>query len=44
MGKFKLAGKKSKAPPKQGAIPCLIIVILGIALISLLFYSMLKSA
>jgi hypothetical protein len=44
MGKFKPArkDKKSKKGP-SGAIPCLLLLISGIALVSLLFYSILKS-
>jgi len=44
MAKIKPARKdkaKKKAPP--GAIPCAILVILGIVLLSLLFWAILKS-
>jgi hypothetical protein len=44
MAKFKPAGGK-KAPAKSAtsAIPCVFLVIAGIALFSLLFYAVLKS-
>lgn len=39
MGKFKLAkGKKPSAPRAQGAVPCLILIVLGFLLVSLVFY------
>jgi hypothetical protein len=46
MAKLRLAGKKKKATTARpgGAIPCIAIVVLGIVLISLLFYAMLKSS
>jgi hypothetical protein len=45
MAKFKPAGSK-KAPAKsaRSAIPCLVIVILGIVLMCLLFYFSLQSS
>jgi hypothetical protein len=45
MAKFKPAGSK-KAPAKsaRSAIPCLVIVILGIAIMCLLFYFSLQSS
>ena len=44
MAKFKPAGKKKKtANPRPGAIPCILVVVLGIVLISLLFYAILRS-
>ncbi len=45
MAKFKPAGKKKKTSDRSfaGGIPCLILLILGFALISLLFYAVLKS-
>jgi hypothetical protein len=45
MAKFKPAGSK-KAPAKsaRSAIPCLIIVILGIVIMCLLFYFSLQSS
>lgn len=44
MAKFKLAGarKKSKGSKAKGAIPCVIFLISGMALLALLFYSILK--
>jgi hypothetical protein len=44
MAKFKLAGGK-KAPTKSAlkAVPCLVLVVLGIALMCLLFYLSLQS-
>jgi hypothetical protein len=46
VAKFKLAGRKKKATTAKpgGAIPCIILVVLGIALMSLLFYAILRSA
>ncbi len=45
MAKFKLAGSK-KVPAKsaRSAIPCLVIVILGIVIMCLLFYFSLQSS
>ena len=45
MAKLKLAGKKKKptAARPGGAIPCIAFIVLGIVLITLLFYVMLKS-
>jgi hypothetical protein len=45
MGKFRPAKPKRKAKPSTavGAIPCLILLVTGIVLLSLLFYSILKS-
>jgi hypothetical protein len=45
MAKFKPAGSK-KAPAKsaRSAIPCLIIVVLGIVMMCLLFYFSLQSS
>jgi hypothetical protein len=45
MAKFKLAGSAKKAPAKsaRSAIPCLILVVLGIALMCVLFYLSLQS-
>lgn len=40
-------GKKTVAPPTRGnwrAIPCLILIVSGVALVSMLFYSMMKSS
>jgi hypothetical protein len=44
MGKFKPARAKKKGASSRGAVPCLILLVSGIALISLLFYAILKSA
>ncbi|HUQ91486.1 MAG TPA: hypothetical protein VM120_07380 [Bryobacteraceae bacterium] len=45
MGKFKLARKKEKGgPPKPGAVPCAIVIVGVIVLMSLLFYSALSSS
>jgi hypothetical protein len=45
MAKFKPAGSSKKAPAKsaRSAIPCLILVLLGIAGMCLLFYLSLSS-
>ncbi|MCS6951629.1 MAG: hypothetical protein RMK57_03760 [Bryobacterales bacterium] len=45
MGKFKPAKAKKKAKPRSAlsAIPCLILLVSGMALLSLLFYSILQS-
>ena len=44
MAKLKLAGKKKKplAARPGGAIPCIAFIVLGIVLMTLLFYVMLK--
>lgn len=45
MAKFRAAGKKKTAPKRPGgAIPCIILVVMGIVLMSLLFYAILRSA
>ncbi|HTR36242.1 MAG TPA: hypothetical protein VMH80_10085 [Bryobacteraceae bacterium] len=46
MAKFKSAGREKKPPAKSAlsAIPCLILVVLGIALMSLLLYFSLQSS
>ncbi len=45
MAKFKPAGgKKAPAKSARSAIPCLVIVILGIAIMCLLFYFSLQSS
>ena len=46
MAKIKPAGKKKKASSRVpgGAVPCLVFLVLGFVLISLLFYAILKSA
>lgn len=45
MAKFKPAGSRKASPERsnKSAIPCLILVLSGIALISFLFYLILKS-
>jgi hypothetical protein len=45
MAKFKPAGSSKKVPAKsaRSAIPCLILVVLGIALMCVLFYLSLQS-
>ncbi len=46
MAKFKPAGsRKAKASTKslRGAIPCFVVILVGFALIFLLFYEVLKS-
>jgi hypothetical protein len=46
MAKFKAAGSR-KAPVARSnaaAIPCLLLIVAGVALISLLFYELLKSS
>ena len=45
MAKYKPAGRKkaSKGPQSKGALPCIMIIVLGIALMVLLFYAMLHS-
>ena len=45
MAKYKPAGRKkaSKGPQAKGALPCILIVVMGIALMILLFYAMLHS-
>jgi len=43
MAKFKPAKAKKKAPPARGAVPCIILLISGMALLFLLFWSILKS-
>jgi hypothetical protein len=45
MAKFKPAGKKKAATSRPGgAIPCIVLVVLGIVLMSLLFWAVLRSA
>jgi len=45
MAKFKSAGgKKAPAKSARSAIPCLVLIILGIAVMSLLFYLSLQSS
>jgi len=45
MAKIKLAGKgKKKKKRNLEALPCLILIVLGIVLLGLLFYAILQSA
>ncbi len=45
MAKLKLAGKKKKrAPGPGGAVPCIVLIVSGILLLTLLFYAILKSS
>ena len=45
MSKFKPVRKGAKSnAPKPGAIPCAILIITGIALLSILFYAVLGSS
>ena len=44
MAKFKPAGGKKKKESSRGAIPCLLALVSGIVLITMLFYAILKSA
>jgi hypothetical protein len=45
MGKYKPAGARKAGIEKSNAraIPCLILIVVGIGLVSLLFYELLKS-
>ena len=44
MAKYRPAGsrKKSKGPGARGIIPCIVFLLAGMALLMLLFYSILK--
>jgi len=45
MGKFKPARPKGKkAPGKPGAVPCVVLVVSGMVLFSLLFYLVMSSS
>jgi hypothetical protein len=45
MGKFKLVrGKTKSASSNKGALPCLILILSGMALIGVLFYYVMKSS
>ncbi len=45
MAKFRAAGKKRAVAKRPGgAIPCIILVVMGIVLMSLLFYAILRTA
>ena len=43
MAKFKPARGKQAPPSARGAIPCAILIVTGMLLVALLFYSVLKS-
>jgi hypothetical protein len=43
MAKFKPAGKKKKARGARSAVPCVIVIVAGIALFTMLFYAVLRS-
>jgi hypothetical protein len=43
MAKYKLAKGKEKPSQTRGLIPCLLLILSGIVLMSLFFYYMLKS-
>ncbi len=43
MAKFKAANRKPKVSPTRGLVPCLLLIVAGIALFSLFFYAMLRS-
>ena len=44
MAKVKAARKKKKTPGNLQALPCLFLVLMGILLLSLLFWAVLRSA
>ncbi len=44
MAKIKLAGGKKKKKSNLEAVPCLLVILSGIVLLSLLFYAILQSA
>lgn len=44
MPKFKAKKNAPSGPPKPGAIPCAILIITGIILLSLLFWAALSSS
>jgi hypothetical protein len=46
MAKFKAArpGKSKRPAPAQGALPCVILVLLGVFLVSLMLYFALRSS
>jgi len=45
MGKFKpVRSKTGSASSNKGAIPCLILVLFGIAIVGILFYYVMKSS
>jgi len=44
MGKYKLAGKKKQDRSARNAVPCVVVIVLGIALFTFLFYAVLKAS
>jgi len=44
MGKFKPAGRKKPEGPRPGAVSCVVLIVTGIVLVSLLFFLVLRSA
>jgi hypothetical protein len=42
MGKFKPVRPKTAAPPKAGAIPCIVFLVAAMVLVMVLFYYMVK--
>jgi len=46
MAKFKAAGSRKALPARSNAvaIPCLLLILAGVAIVSLLFYELLKSS
>ncbi len=44
MAKFRPARGKRKQPGMRGAIPCIVFLLSGMALLMLLFYSILRSS
>ena len=44
MAKLKAAGKKPKVSDTKGLIPCLLLIISGVLLITIFFYYSMKSA
>jgi hypothetical protein len=44
MAKFKPVKAKKKTPPARGAVPCIILLIGGMALLTLLFWAILRSS
>jgi hypothetical protein len=43
MAKFKPVRQKAKKAPAPGAVPCVILILTGMILLSLLFYFVLRS-
>lgn len=44
MAKFRALKGKAKKAPMTGAIPCLVLILSGMALVMLLWYAIVKSA